>query len=171
VQILLDNRSHAGRVGYEVLTMFVVNEANSSGSAGPRVLVNRGWVPASWDRAELPDISIAPMPVTIEGRVDRLPRAAFDLGSPAATDGRPVAVLSFPDFDQIETVFGRPVHRFQLLLNDDLPDGFTRSWAPATDRADRNVAYAVQWFALAALAVSIALGVAINVLRKRSAAA
>jgi hypothetical protein len=29
----------------------------------------------------------------------------------------------------------------------------------------------VQWFALAALAVSIALGVAINVLRKRSAAA
>jgi surfeit locus 1 family protein len=166
VQVLLDNMTRAGRAGYEVLTPFVIDDASEGPSAGPRVLVNRGWVPAPWDRSELPAVSIAPSLATIEGRIDRLPRAALDLGQPAASDGRSVVVLSFPGHDDIETVLGRPVHRFQLLLADDQMHGYTRTWAPETDRDERNVAYAVQWFALAALALAIGIGVAINGYRK-----
>jgi surfeit locus 1 family protein len=166
VQVLLDNMTRAGRAGYEVLTPFVIDDASDDASAGQRVLVNRGWVLAPWDRSELPAVSIAPSPATIEGRIDRLPRAALDLGQPAWSDGRSVVVLSFPGYDDIETVLGRPVHRFQLLLRDDQMHGYTRTWAPETDRDERNVAYAVQWFALAALALAIGIGIAINGYRK-----
>jgi surfeit locus 1 family protein len=166
IQILLDNMTRDGRAGYEVLTPFVIDEASRDESAGQRLLVNRGWVPAPWDRAELPNVSIEPRLATIEGRIDRLPRAGLDLNAPAPSEGQPVVVLSFPGYDDIEAALGRPVYAFQLLLSDDQPQGFSRSWAPETDRDDRNVAYAVQWLALAALALSIAIGIAINGYRK-----
>lgn len=162
VQVLLDNMTRAGRVGYEVLTPFVIDAAREGAPDGPRVLVNRGWMPASLDRSVLPNVSIAPNRVTIEGRIDRLPRAGLDLGAPATSDGQPVAVLSFPDYADISSVLGSPVYRFQLLLRDDQADGYSRSWAPEADRDQRNFAYAMQWFALAALALSIGIGIAFH---------
>lgn len=166
IQVLLDNMTRDGRVGYEVLTPFVIADENNDASAGRRLLVNRGWVPAPWDRTELPDVSIVPNRVMIEGRIDRLPRAGLDLGEPAAPEGRSVVVLSFPGYDDIEAAVGHPVYRFQLLLNDDQAHGYRRIWTPETDRDERNVAYAVQWFALAALALSIGVGIAVNRYRK-----
>ena len=49
-QFLLDNRSHAGQPGYEVLTPFLTAD-------GRRMLVNRGWVPFGGYRDRLPDVS------------------------------------------------------------------------------------------------------------------
>jgi cytochrome oxidase assembly protein ShyY1 len=71
-----------------------------------------------------------------------------------------VTVLSFPDFAEIEVALGVEVLHFQLLLDPTAPHGFVREWEPATDRADRNIAYAVQWFGLALLALILAVGVA-----------
>ena len=51
-QFLLDNRSHAGQPGYEVLTPFTL-------TSGERLLVNRGWVPFTGYRDRLPDISLS----------------------------------------------------------------------------------------------------------------
>ena len=47
-QILLDNRVHGGRVGYDVLTPFRIQTSPT------RILVNRGWVPMGSSRARLP---------------------------------------------------------------------------------------------------------------------
>ena len=48
-QFLLDNRTHNGRVGYHVLTPFVLRES------GAAVLVNRGWIDLGGTRDQLPD--------------------------------------------------------------------------------------------------------------------
>ncbi|MDX1561517.1 MAG: SURF1 family protein, partial [Gammaproteobacteria bacterium] len=56
--------------------------------------------------------------------------------------------------------------RFQLLLDADAPHGFGRDWQPPADRAQTNLAYAVQWFALAALAAALAAGFAIRTWRR-----
>jgi surfeit locus 1 family protein len=37
-----------------------------------------------------------------------------------------------------------------VLLDDDQPDGYLRDWRPPGMAPDRHVAYAVQWFGLAA---------------------
>ena len=49
-RLILDNRVKNGRPGYEIL------EALSIVGLGQKVLVNRGWVPASLDRNQLPEI-------------------------------------------------------------------------------------------------------------------
>src|SRR5688572_12765097 len=95
-QFLLDNRSHAGQPGYEVLTPFRMSD-------GRRVLVNRGWVPFGGYRDRLPDVSMAVgAPVTISGRVDELPSAGLASGH-AAPDGNTAwpKVTSFPTHDEL----------------------------------------------------------------------
>jgi len=155
-QVLLDNMTSNGSAGYQVLTPFRVDGVGL-------VLVNRGWLPASPDRSLLPDIGIAAAgEIVVNGRVDRLPRAALELEAPASSTRAPVTVLSFPDFAAIEAVLGAPVHHFQLLLDAEAPEGFVREWSPQADRADRNIAYAVQWFGLALVALIIAAGMAVK---------
>lgn len=165
-QILLDNMTSAGRVGYQVLTPFRAD-------SGELVLVNRGWLPAAPDRRELPAIALGGVGKrTIGGRIDALPRAALSLGEPTvvAAAGQPV-VLSYPDFATLDTVLGESVARFQLLLDPAEPDGFERHWGPPTDRDERSFGYAVQWFALALLSLVLAIGIAIRGRRRVSQAA
>ena len=161
-QVLLDNMTSHGVAGYQVLTPFRV--------AGERlVLVNRGWVPASPDRSELPEVALnSTDEVVVTGRVDALPRAALTLGEPAPVRPGPIVVLSFPDFDAIEVALGTRIERFQLLLDPAAAEGFVREWDPPRDRSDRNIAYAVQWFGLALLALVISVGM---VLRRRKVGA
>jgi surfeit locus 1 family protein len=71
-------------------------------------------------------------------------------------------VLSFPDYAAIEAALGAEVLRFQLLLDPQERNGFVREWGPDPNRANRNIAYAVQWFGLALLALVLAIGVAIK---------
>src|SRR5215470_3063788 len=59
--ILLDNKVHRGRVGYEVVAPLRIAGTDLY------VLVNRGWVPAGATRAELPDVPRLPGEQTVEG--------------------------------------------------------------------------------------------------------
>jgi len=147
-QILLDNMMHAGRAGYQVLTPIDIGKERV-------VLVNRGWVPADTDRSKLPAVSLPDQPADIAGRIDRLPRAAFTFAADVPAGSAPLTVLSFPEAADIERALGRPAYPFQVLLDADAPLGFTRDWAPAGVPPERNVAYAVQWFGLAALTLAI----------------
>lgn len=149
--ILLDNMTEAGQVGYQVLTPFVL-------AGGSAVLVNRGWLPADADRSRLPDVDFVPAAETVVGRIDRLPRAALQFAATPVTTGK-VTVMSFPTIDEIEAVVERELADFQLLLEQTEADGFLRHWEPASDRDDRSLGYAVQWFGLMALALVLSVGV------------
>ena len=155
-QILLDNMTSRGRVGYQVLTPFL------SGGSQRLVLVNRGWVPASPDRQQLPDITLGQEPTIVRGRIDHLPRAALQLDAPPPAGHQPVTVMSYPDFDAVAAALGQELYRFQLLLDPAAAFGFERDWQPRNDLAERNIAYAVQWFGLAVLALVIAIGMAVR---------
>ena len=52
----------------------------------------------------------------------------------------------------------------------EAPQVFTRDWAPHSDLADRNIAYAVQWFGMAAVAFCFAGILVVRRVRSRSGA-
>lgn len=156
-QVLLDARVLNQRSGYEVLTPFRVG--------GAAVLVNRGWIEAPANRAELPDVAVSDAEREILGQIDLLPRAALRV-EPGPPEGDWPRRLLFPTAGEIADAIGYPVHDYQVLLDSGQPDGYLRQWRPQLLTAQEHVGYAVQWFALAA-----ALGViyvALNL--KRNAA-
>ena len=78
-QFLIDNRSHGGLPGYEVLTPLRLSD-------GRVLLVDRGWVPFTGSRAHLPVISLGrTAPVSLTGRLDNVPAGGLALGHAAPT--------------------------------------------------------------------------------------
>ena len=151
-QILLDNMpSHAGQPGYRVVTPLET-------SAG-WLLVDRGWLPLGSSRSELPDITVSDGERTITGTIDELPRAGLEIDLPPVDASVPwPRVLSFPKQPAIEQQLGRKLIPGLLLLDGSQPDGYQRIWeAHVGFQPERHVGYAVQWFALAAVAVIIFL--------------
>jgi len=147
-QFLLENRTHNGRPGYEVLTPL-------DRSGGDTVLVNRGWIPFSGYRDRLPDVSFeTPPSVQVIGRVDELPTEGLASGrAPPTLQGPWPRVTTFPHADELSAALGRRIESRILLLDPAAPYGYVREWQPPGMTAMRHWGYAVQWWAFALLAV------------------
>jgi surfeit locus 1 family protein len=157
-QFLLDNISHQGSPGYEVLSVFALAD-------GSRMLVNRGWMRFSGYREQLPDIAFtAPGTQVLTGRLGGLPVAGIASGVVPPADGPWPRVTSFPAMNDLERALGTPLLPVVLLLDTDSGPGFLRDWKPPGVQPERNYSYAVQWWAFALLA--LVLFVSLNLKRK-----
>jgi len=144
-QFLLDNMTHQGQAGYQVVTPLVIDE-------GRTVLVNRGWVPAPALRADLPDVRVADDERAVVGMLNDLPAAGIALD--AATDAQAwPRVLNYPTLPQLEKALQRPVFPRVLQLDANQPDGFVREWRPSTFPPERHLGYAITWFGLAGVVI------------------
>ncbi len=144
-QFLLENRTHAGLPGYEVLTPCqAVN--------GRRILVNRGWIPFGGRRDQLPDIALnLDEAIVVSGRIDELPVAGLQSGRapPDARQDWP-RVTTFPTHDELQSALGEPIARRILLLDPQVEGiGFVREWSPPGLPPDRHFSYAIQWWGFA----------------------
>jgi surfeit locus 1 family protein len=151
----------AGRAGYFVVTPLALE-------GGGWVLVNRGWVPVGASRAVLPSVDVPGELRTVRGRADRLPSPGISLGQPAPLRPPFPVVASFPSGPELERLLHEDawVHATELVLLDPKePDGYLRQWHAPGFPPMRHIAYAVQWFGLAA-----ALGVIYLVTNLRRAA-
>ena len=152
-QFLLDNVSHRGKAGYEVLTPFVLNN-------GRRLLVNRGWVPFSGYRDRLPDISWqGSRQATVVGRVDELPHGGLASGrAPPPAGANWPKVTSFPTHEELETALGRPLERRVVLLDPRVEGGYVREWSPPGLAPARHFSYAIQWWGFAVVLLVLYFG-------------
>jgi surfeit locus 1 family protein len=143
-QVLLDNMPHGGRVGHQVLTPLRLSD-------GRLVLVNRGWLVSQGPRGLLPDVSVAPGPRRVEGRLNQLPRPGLRLGGnePGSVDDPWPRLFLYPERKTLEAAYGEPLPTYQLQLAPDQPDGFVRRWETVNMPPERHLGYAVQWFAFA----------------------
>lgn len=140
-QFLLDNRTRNGYAGYEVLTPFLIR------NSGVAVLVNRGWIPITGDRSDIPDLQIGEELRTISGRVSQPPQP-FMLGDDEPRSGWPYRIQTV-DPGILSEELGYRLLPLVLLLDSREQDGFDREWLLFSFGPERNTGYAVQWFGLA----------------------
>jgi surfeit locus 1 family protein len=147
-QFLLDNMSHDGQPGFEVLTPLRLAD-------GRTVIVNRGWVPLTASRSQLPEVTLdVAAPQTPLGRLDDLPVAGIALGHAPPLPAAPWPKLtSFPTMGDLSAALGQPLQSRQLLLDPGQPAGFVRDWHPSGLGPTRHLSYAIQWWAFGALAL------------------
>jgi surfeit locus 1 family protein len=159
-QFLLDNVSRDGRPGYEVLTVLTLAE-------GSHLLVNRGWLPFSGYRSQLPEVGFESAGVqTLTGRLGALPTPGLAAGAqPPTLEGSWPRLTSFPALKDLSAARGEKLLAPVLLLDADSGPGYLRSWQPPGISPQRNFSYAVQWWAFAALALGLYLGLNLKRLR------
>lgn len=142
--ILLDNQFYQHQAGYYVLTpCFPVVKQSA-------VLINRGWIPRTTNRLQLPSIPPLSGMQKLTGIVQLPTAKPFTLGSIADNQTWPwrIEALVIP---KIQQRLGYEIAPFVILLDPTQAGGFARDWQPINTALppQRHVAYAVQWFALA----------------------
>jgi cytochrome oxidase assembly protein ShyY1 len=149
-QFLLDNRSHRGLAGYEVLTPL-------KRAAGRTLLVDRGWVPFTGSRRTLPAVAVADSTaLTLTGRAANLPSAGLAAGRAAPNPSDPwPKVTSFPSSDELAHALGEALEPRILLLDAAAPEGYVRDWEPPGMPPLRHFSYAIQWWCFAALVLLV----------------
>jgi surfeit locus 1 family protein len=142
--LLLDNKVRSRRAGYEVVTPLRLAD-------GIHVLVNRGWIEAPARRDQLPEVVTPRGRVRVEGvMLTRLPRP-LKLGETAK--GRVRQSIELKEF-AVES--GLPLQAFVIEQHSALADGLLREWPRPDAGIEKHQGYALQWYALAALAVVLA---------------
>lgn len=144
-QFLLENIIVNSRYGYYVLTPLTAQEDE------PVLLVNRGWIEKDGRGFDVRRLDVPKTRTTVRGRAGSLPRAGYKMG--AAIDPAspwPKAAV-YPSGDEVAAALGVEVQPFVLLMDHEEPHGFLRHWVPTEFGPGKHFAYALQWFAMAAV--------------------
>ena len=156
--IFLDNRVHRHQAGFHV-----VMPLNIAGS-GKYVLVNRGWVAAGPERMRVPQVKTPADEVAVRGLAVAPAERFIELSSKVA-EGNIWQNLVLERYRQATRLDVQP---FIVQQEDVLDDGLVREWPPVDLKRNTHLAYAVQWFALAA--AILIYYVVINVRKRKPAA-
>lgn len=162
IHILLDNQVHDARPGYHVFTPFQL-------ARRPELvlLVNRGWVSAGEDRRAAPVLQRerADTELTLSGVIRPLPFSGIRMRTlpPERLAPGVYRVHSLRE-EELREQFGIAFGKQVLRLDPGSPAGYLRAWSPPRSKAKRNLAYAFQWFAMAA--TLLVIFVAVNLKRR-----
>ncbi|MGH8608161.1 MAG: SURF1 family protein [Gammaproteobacteria bacterium] len=157
VTVLLDNQILHGIPGYFVLTPFRVQ------LRGHWVLVNRGWIPLQGDRQRVPQIVTEKKETEITGLARPLYHPAIMLGEdePERLSATVWRVLSV-DPERLAHNVKHRLFPFVIELEPAGSSGFKREWQIPGTGEERHIAYAVQWFAFAAVVLALWLRACAN---------
>ncbi len=137
---LVDNRLRDGRAGYEVVQPFISDNGN-------RVLVNRGWLPASARREQLPEIKNITGDTTIFAEVAYASDHPM-LSAQSDTENWPKVITQVVPSVMAQSL-GEPVADYYLKLDAASTGAFVTAWQPINMSSSKHTGYAVQWFAMA----------------------
>lgn len=142
---LLDNKQRRGRVGYEVVAPFYLQE-------GGQILVNRGWLAGNDRRENLPDIPAVAGTQMLFGEVVSVSTHPLLDGASDRADWPRVIMAIEPAV--MAQQLNQPLPERYLRLDDTSPGALVTEWQTVNISSDKHSGYAFQWFGMAfALAV------------------
>ncbi|MFV1982329.1 MAG: SURF1 family protein [Thiohalomonadales bacterium] len=157
--IYIDNKIVFGKVGYYVVSLFLVSDSNK------RVLVNLGWVSMGKSRQDLPSVKIPEGIVTITGRIKTNVGQVFSLSEQSFdVVGWPL-VVQWISPQQLSSLLKINIQSLMILLDtpkdksNEYEKQFKRDWKYISSSPDMHTSYAMQWFSLALVLVLIYIGV------------
>lgn len=139
---LLDNRTHQGRYGFEVLSPFRLSES------GRLVLVNRGWVKGDPARRSLPEVPPVPGTLSLVATVYVPPGESLVLSEEPDAQGWPQVVQSL-DIPLLADRLDEMLYPYSLRLERASAASLIAEWPLVNMSVDKHKAYATQWFAMA----------------------
>jgi len=142
-QILIDNKIHAGRAGYQVVTPMSLAD-------GRVILVNRGWIAQGASRSVLPAMAPPSGIVSVRGRL-AIPTAGY-LELRGETPAGPV----WQNLDPRRFADATGIKVLPAVIEATVApvpeDGLVRDWPEPDFGIDQHRIYMVQWYAFALLA-------------------
>jgi surfeit locus 1 family protein len=139
--VFLDNKVNQGRVGFHVIMPLRLADSDM------HVLVDRGWIPATGNRAQLPEPQTAAGLVSIQGFLRSSPDRFKEL-STTFHEGRIWENVTVERYAVWSKLRVQPVILYQTAGAED---GLQRTWIRPDAGSERNFAYALQWFGLSAV--------------------
>jgi surfeit locus 1 family protein len=160
--VYIDNRHYKHQPGYYVYMPLQLTGTEKY------VLINRGWITAGAERHRVPMVRTPPGEIVVRGTAIPPSERFLELSSKVA-EGNIWQNLVLERYRQATKLDVLPVILQQIETTPALDDGLTRDWPPVDLKRNTHLAYAVQWFALAA-AIFITY-LLINVRRRSDSAA
>lgn len=161
--VFLDNRPMDGLSGFIVVTPLRLSDARPA-CAARLVLVQRGWVQRDpQDRLKLPVLPTPAGEVQISGRVMSTLSQTYQLGQESTVVGGAAPVIrQNADVAFWSSWLGQsPLAGAVLQLHPEGPpaqaDTLRRHWPQPGQGQEKHLAYAAQWFAMAAVLVGLTL--------------
>jgi len=156
-RLLLDNRVRNGRPGYEVF------EVLTPVTGSQKILVNRGWVQASLDRNQLPEIAPVSGEVRLSGSLYRRLKGGLQLDDGIGVVGSWPARVGWVSAVRAEQLYGDEFFAYQLRLESDSPGALQTGWPTVAVQPEKHTAYAVQWFVMALVLLIMTLNANSNI--------
>jgi surfeit locus 1 family protein len=139
--VFLDNRQMNGAPGFYVVTPLQLEGRKEA------VLVQRGWAPRNFTQRELlPAVQTSAGPVEVRGRLAPPPAKlyAFDTEEKGP-------IRQNLDLDRFRAETGLALLPLSVQQAGPPSEGLMRHWPQAGSGAAKNIGYAFQWWAIAAL--------------------
>lgn len=153
-------RPHGEAIGAEVLTPLRLDD-------GRLLLVNRGWVPADADGHTQASLAAPAGPVEVSGHLADLSRAGVRLRGPKSMGGSWPRHLLYPDWRDLDALYGPGLIHRVLWLSPQAPGGYARAWDYLPARGPlENYGYMAQWIGLAATVFIVWLALTLRAVRR-----
>jgi cytochrome oxidase assembly protein ShyY1 len=156
---LLDNKTHNGKVGYNVITPLLLQAVTEQAVAkkdvaeqgkDKQILVNWGWLQASKYRSELPSVKL-PDNIELTGvaRTTDFKQFSLQQGQKKEQDesGWPKRVQSASNI--IANLDTRTILPVMVYADTNENINYPQTYKPVVMPPEKHQAYAVQWFLLA----------------------
>ncbi len=144
---LLDNRIHKGRSGYHVITPFMTH-------GGQLMLVIRGWLAGSPDKAQIPAIPSIQGNNVLDGLAWQPAGKAFLLGEDHWAESWPKVIQAL-DIQRMGDALEAIPEAWYMVLDEQQPGSLTRDFHPINMQPGKHLGYAIQWFLMALVMLGI----------------